>query len=155
MKKYPMTSKVQTMTVYRSMLTILLAVVLPGVAAAEAVTTLPIIAEFEATEASPPTTKAGRKILTFEHAMNPAWGYGADAPVGRFVVVEPAKATARPPMIVFLHGSEAKATPYYPKQDEFLALSLDCFPPQGAAGVVWADMACQRPGEIRQGILSC
>jgi poly(3-hydroxybutyrate) depolymerase len=88
----------------------------------------PIVADFEAKVASE-SQMAGRKVVRYEHEMIKEWGYAAGAPNRPFIVVEPAKASEAPPLLVYLHSAGNEFKPSIPDKlpgfgSEFVALAL-------------------------------
>ena len=105
-----------------------------------------IVADFEATATPVSKTGSGQAIVAYEHEMAKSWGYPEGAAKGKFMVIEAAKGTERPPLLVWLHGAGGKAGAHYPSKlagfgPEFVTLSLECHPPKGPEGwygLFWA-----------------
>lgn len=88
----------------------------------------PVVADFKA-EAVSKTMMAGRKVFRYEHEMIEEWGYEPGAIKRPFIVVEPAKPTDSPPMLVYLHSAGNEFGPSIPSQlngfgPEFLTLAV-------------------------------
>ena len=88
----------------------------------------PIVADFEAKVASE-SQMAGRKVIRYEHEMIKEWGYAAGAPNRPFIVVEAAKASNSPPLLVYLHSAGNEFKPSIPDKlpgfgAEFITLTL-------------------------------
>jgi hypothetical protein len=79
----------------------------------------------------------GRRVVLYQHAADPAWGYAKNAPPCPFYLVHPLKQVANPPLLVVLHsagGGVDEALPSITKPNErgfygdetFYVLCLDC-----------------------------
>ncbi len=94
---------------------------------AERVAMPPLTADFPA-EIVSTSEKNGRKVVRYEHAMVKEWGYDAGAPKRPFLVVEPAKASEKPPLLVYLHSAGNEFQPSIPDLPgfgpEFLTVAL-------------------------------
>lgn len=100
----------------------------PALALADTPFPPPLAADFQAKVVSE-SQMAGRKVVNYEHEMIKEWGYDAGAPKRPFIVVEPAKPSDAPPMLVYLHSAGNEFQPSIPTNlpgfgPDFLTLAL-------------------------------
>lgn len=100
----------------------------PALVWAQGTSMPPLVADFPALAVSE-SQMSGRKVVLYEHEMIKEWGYNEGAPKRPFIVVEPAKASDAPPMLVYLHSAGNEFRPSIPTNlpgfgPEFLTLAV-------------------------------
>ncbi|HUW59173.1 MAG TPA: PHB depolymerase family esterase [Planctomycetota bacterium] len=99
----------------------------------------PVYADFTPAVVSE-TRVAGRKVVRYESECLRQWSYEEGAGKTPFVVAGPAKETANPPLLVYLHAAGGRAATYLRPasvegiRPEFVILSPDCAQPRGPDG---------------------